>query len=334
MLDTQKEESLIASYMQLFQGLDLEVAQESIKEEIERTEKGLLSCSPDEAEVRIREMVALFPHPEVYRRAMRFFELRRRPDEASVFGMRLLDLLPDDKESLLQVARFVLNSDVNIRHRFLGRSHRRLPEAMDVRQLVTIAERAYATGELSVEEKVRLADLLEDMEEYARSFQIANDCLESEEFDDPDVRSNAIGIAARTAMKLGKQEEAAKLVVGIPVGRLRGGLANVAIQLKVDAGDKDEAFELSKAILSSGFAPGIIGTAAELAQELHRQNELEEVIRLNPKLESGILHNPKSIWELERHGFDVSNFREVCSPTELSGGREGGERRQEKIRTL
>ena len=134
--------------------------------------------------------------------------------------------MPDDREAQLQVARFVLNSDVNIRHGFSGRQHRRVPEALDVRRLVTIAERAYSTGELSVEEKVRLADLLEDIEEHARSYQIANDCLESEEFDDPDVRSNAIGIAARTAMELGKKEEAAKLVAGIPVGRLRGGAGN------------------------------------------------------------------------------------------------------------
>lgn len=310
MLDTQKEESLVAGYMQLFQGLDVEVAQESIKEEIERTEKGLLSCSANEAEARIREMVALFPHPEVYRRAMRFFELTRRPDEASVFGMRLLDLLPDDKEAQLQVARFVLYSDINVRHGLLGRPYGRLPETVDVRRLVTTAERAYATGELSVEEKVRLADLLEDMEEHAKSFQIANDCLESEEFDDPDVRSNAMGIAARTAMKLGKKEEAAKLVAGIPLGRLRGGLANIAVQLKVDAGDKDDAFELSKAILSREFTPGIVGMAAELAQELHRQNELHEAIRLNPELESGTMRSHEFIRELELHGFDVSGLGE------------------------
>ncbi len=50
MLDMQREESLIASYIQLFQGLDVEVAQESIRAEIERTERGLLSCLPAEAE--------------------------------------------------------------------------------------------------------------------------------------------------------------------------------------------------------------------------------------------------------------------------------------------
>src|SRR5439155_26535783 len=65
MLDTQKEESLVAGYTQLFQGLDVKVAQTSIREKIEQTEKGLLSCTPSEAEARIREMVALYPDPEV-----------------------------------------------------------------------------------------------------------------------------------------------------------------------------------------------------------------------------------------------------------------------------
>lgn len=312
MLDTQKEEALVASYIQLFQGLNVEVAQESIREEIERTEKGLLSnpFPSKEAEAKIREMVALYPHPEVYRRAMRFFELTRRSDEASLFGVRLLDLMPDDREAQLQVARFVLNSDVSIRHGFLGKRQRRLSRAVDVAHLVTIAERAYSTGELTVEEKVRLADLLEDMEEHAKSFQVAKECLESEEFDDSDVRTHAMGIAARTAMKLGKNEDAAKLVAAIPASRLRGGLASVAIQLKLEANDKDGAFELAKEVLSRDLVPGIIGSAAELAQELGRQTELEEVILVNPEFEPRARHNPEILWELERHGFEIGDLRE------------------------
>lgn len=310
MLDTQKEESLNASYIKLFQGLDVEVAHESIQEEIERTEKGLLSCSASEAESRIREMVALFPVPEVYRRAMRFFELRRRPDEASMFGVRLLDFLPDDKEAQLQVARFVLSSDISIPGGLFGRAHRRSHESMDVRTMVATAERAYATGELTVKERVRLADLLEDMDDHAKSFQIANECLEFEEFDDPEVRSNAMGIAARMAMRLGKSEEAAKLVAAIPVSRLRGGLASVAVQLKLDAGDKDGAFELAKDVLSREFIPGIIANAAELARQLGRQRELEEAILMHPEFENRIRHSPDLLWELERHGFDVGDLRE------------------------
>lgn len=312
MLDTQKEEALAANYIQLFQGLDVEVAQESIREEIERTEMGLLSnpFPSKEAEAKIRELVTLYPHPEVYRRAMRFFELTRRSDEASLFGVRLLDLVPGDREAQLQVARFLLNNDVSVHQGFLRKRHRRLTNAVDVPHLVSIAERAYSTGQLTVVEKVRLADLLEDLDEHARSFEIANACLESEEFDDPDVRSNATAIAARTAMKLGRNEDAAKLVAAIPPSRLRGELASVAIQLKLEAGDKQAAFELAKEVFSRDLAPGVIGIAAGLAQELGRQSDLEEVLFMNPEFETRARHRPEIIWELERHGFDPEDIRE------------------------
>jgi len=119
-----------------------------------------------------------------------------------------------------------------------------------------------------------------------------------------------MGIAARTAMKLGKSEEAAMLVAAIPVSRLRSGLANVALQLKLEADDKDGAFELAREVLSRDLVPGIIGTAAELARELGRQRELEEVILMNPEFEARIQHNPEILWELEKHGFDVGDLRE------------------------
>jgi MinD-like ATPase involved in chromosome partitioning or flagellar assembly len=309
MLETQKEPSLVASYVQLFQGLKLDVAQESIKEEIERTEKGLLSFSPQEAESRIREMVALFPHPEVYRRAMRFFELTRHREEASAFALRLLDLVPDDVEAQVQVAHFILQNDVSVRHALFGRPNARLSDGTDPRHLVAIAERVYVAGKLSKQQKVRLADLLEDLGEHAKSFQIAKMCLESEEIEDPELRATAMAIAARTAMKLGKKDEATKLVSGIPIGRLGHGLASVAIDLKLDAGDKEGAFDVAKTILMRDLVPEIIGTAVKLANDLGRRSEFEELLRMHPEFETVAMH-PEIIWELERSGFDVSELRE------------------------
>ena len=147
MLDTQKEEGLVASYIQLFQGLDVKVAQTSIREKIEQAERGLLSCSPSEAEARIREMVALYPDPEVYRRAMRFFELTRRAEEAALFALRLLDLLPNDEEAQMQVARAVLQEDFSILEGPGKRSHQRLRKAADVKKLVSTAERRLEEGQ-------------------------------------------------------------------------------------------------------------------------------------------------------------------------------------------
>ncbi len=310
MLDTQKEDGLVASYIQLFQGLDVQVAQESIREQIERAEKGLLSCSKEEAEARIREMVALYPDREVYRRAMRFFDLRDRPGDASLFALRVLDLSPNDQEALLQVARFVLQGEFSIHRGFVGRSQQRLNKAIDIRQLVSIARRAYYTGKLSLREKIQLADLLEDIEDYGKSYDVAKECLESAESTDADLRTKALGIAARTAIKLGRTEEASKLVAGIPVSRLGGELGHVAIRLKLEGGDKEGAFEIAKAVLSKHIISGVLEIAVQLAQDLGRRNELEEVIRMNPELEVRARHSPETLWELQRLGFDVEDLQE------------------------
>ncbi len=309
MLDTSKEDILIGNYIQLFQGLDVDTAQESIAREIARAEQGLLSCKPDEAEARIREMVALYPHPEVYRRAMRFFNLTRRPDEALPFCLRLLDFVPGDTEAQTSVAKFVLHGDMRFPYGLV--SHRgRGMEALDLERLLAIAERAYEGGALSVAEKVRLAACLEDANEHGKSFQMAKRVLDSGEIEDPELRLHAMEIAARTAMKTGNAVEATRLVSEIPIGRLRGGLAEVALRLKIEAGEKEAAFELAKMLLARSLNPAIIEKAVQLSVELNRRSEVDEAIRANPDLESVAAERPDIIRQLEQLGLDVAELRE------------------------
>jgi MinD-like ATPase involved in chromosome partitioning or flagellar assembly len=314
MLDTQKEEGLVASYIQLFQGLDVKVAQTSIREKIEQAEKGLLSCSPSDAEARIREMVALYPDPEVYRRAMRFFDLRRQSEETALFALRLLDLLPDDREAQLQVAKVILHEDFHIHEGPTKRSHQRLRKAADIKRLIFIAECADKTSKLSIQERIRLANKLEDMSDYAKSFRIAMECLKSDELGNEEAQIEAKGIAARTALKLGKKDEVTKLITSIPPSRLGGGsLGTFAIQLKLENGDKEGAFQIAKAILSRGFVPGMIPNFLQLAQELGRQSEVQELIRANPEFEMRVMHDPEVHWEFQRYGFDLEEYHERTS---------------------
>ena len=86
-------------------------------------------------------------------------------------------------------------------------------------------------------------------------------------------------------MKLGKKDEAAKLIFGIPPNRLGVGLAIVAIQLKRENGDAEGAFQIGRAILSRDLAPGLMPTILELARELGRQDELLELMRRIPSFE-------------------------------------------------
>ena len=304
MLETQRSEELVANYIQLFQGLDVEVAQESIRDEIEKTERGLLSCTAAQAEARIREMVALFPHSEVYRRAMYFFDLRRKPEEAARYAIRLLDLEPDDVEAHTRVARFFLQRDSSI----VSRSSRRNPEIADLHRLAVIAKRAYSMGTLSIEEKVRLADVLEDMDDFESSFEIAKHSLDSDELEG-EQRQVAMAIAARTAIRLNKNEVAAQIVADIPVNKLTGSLASISVQLKSAAGDKSEAFEIAKSVLTKTFTTSMLHLAAPLADELGRREELVDIIRKNPEFERQRRRDPEVIWALERYGLQIDESK-------------------------
>jgi hypothetical protein len=171
--------------------------------------------------------------------------------------------------------------------------------------LVRIAERAYGSGELTLTQKVRLSGLLDEMGDTAKSFRIATECLSAKDTVDEGVRESVLAIAARTAMKLGKKEEAESLIAGIPASRLMGELGLVAFRLKLDSGDRDGAFEIAKSILSRDFSIRVLEPAAELAAELGLKAELEEVMKLNPEIKMRIKHNPELLWELNRLGFDL-----------------------------
>lgn len=303
MLNTAREDSLVASYIQLFQGLDVELAQESIKAEIERTESGLLSCSPEDAEARIREMVALYPHPEVYRRAMRFFDLRNKSEESAHFGLRLLDLNSNDAEAQARVARFALG-----RGALINRTSRR--GLGDLPRILSIAEKAHEAGQLTTADSVRLAKIFGEFGEHAKSFKIATECLDAEDLDDDELRSTATSTAAHAAMELGKKDEAKRLVEGIPPSRLRGAIAHVAIQLMIENGDKEAAFEAAKTTLLRELTPITFQFAVRLGSELGREDEVLEIIQSTPHLEQEIRRNPEIQWELERLGIDVSELME------------------------
>lgn len=303
MLSAEKDDALVANYIQLFQGLDVDLAQESIRQEIARTEQGLLSCSEDEAESSIREMASLYPHPEVYRRAMRFFNLRRKYDDASLFGMKLLDFAPDDQEAMLHVTRFFLQGDHPSSFRGMDRLPRKLASQFDARRFVAIAKRVFDYGHLGTNECVRLADVLEDFGDHAKSYEIAMSCLAKNQFADREAQYAAQAIAARSAMKLGKKSEAAELVAKIPVSRLKGSLATTALQIRMEAGEKEQAFEIAKLVLVHDITSVVLKSAVALANELNKREEFEEAIRNSKDLDY-LLSSPEIMWELEQYGYE------------------------------
>ena len=56
----------------------------------------LLVDPEEESRDRILELATLYPHPDAYRTAMRFFDLVKQKEQMRKYGWKLLDLVPGD----------------------------------------------------------------------------------------------------------------------------------------------------------------------------------------------------------------------------------------------
>ena len=71
--DLEKDEGLVTDYVRLFHGLDIELASVVIQSAIDETITRLLVDPEEDSRDRILELATLYPHPDAYRTAMRFF---------------------------------------------------------------------------------------------------------------------------------------------------------------------------------------------------------------------------------------------------------------------
>ncbi len=252
-----KDDELVAGYVRLFYGLNIELAGESIKAEIERIAHGLLFTSPEEAENGIMELVALYPHSEVYRAAMRFFRLVNKTDAMRNFGWKLLDFVPGDEEA----------------QRILAKSYLADPwlpdnEVIDAARAI---EPSWRKEELTPEESVRYANILVDTKQFSESLDIALPLCDDERLNE-EVQIQARSIAVQAALQLGKGDIATELIPGIPPKKLHD-----VVQQAMKIGDMNKAFEIAKQILQHGTTSEVITQQAfRLAHQLNRVEELEE----------------------------------------------------------
>ena len=263
-----REEELIGDYVRLFYGLDIELATRNIESVIEEATSSLLTSTPDDAENRMLELSAFYPHPDAYRAVMRYFRLVDKPKEMRKFGARLLDLSPGDSEA----------------HRVLANSY--LEEYAEERELspteLTDAARAikpvWEDGDLTADESILLASILEDLNRFDESLNVALE-LSDEENQASEAQVEAHIIAARSSLQLGRRELAGQLLANVPKDRLRGTLGLFAIEVQKEADGAEAAFDLAKEVLSQDFNWQALESAADLARQLNRVNDLEEVIR-------------------------------------------------------
>jgi hypothetical protein len=266
--EADKDEELVSNYVRLFYGLNLKLASDGIQSEIERISSSLLfSSSPEESERKVLGLVALYPHPDVYRAAMHFFQHAKKLEEVRSFAWKLFDLVPDDEEAQIVLAKIYLNSSRNIRLR-----------ENDKKDAIRVLEILWKKGKLTAKESIQYADFLENAEQYSQSFDIALSIYE-DIHTDIGIKNRARTIAARTALKLGNSVVAADIIESVPSDQLDSSLALVAVELRMNTGDSEGAFEIAKTALSQDFNSTLLRHAAALANQLGKTDEIEEITR-------------------------------------------------------
>lgn len=265
---SDKDEELVSNYVRLFYGLNLKLASDGIQSEIERISSSLLfSPSPEESERKVLELVALYPHPDVYRAAMHFFQHERKFEEVTSFAWKLFDLVPDDDEAQSVLADIYLSRTRHFRFRL-----------SDKKDATRVLGALWEKGKLNARDSTIYANLLEDLEQYSNSFEIAFSICEDMQVKN-EIRNRARAIAARTALKLGRRNEAISLVESLPLEQIDNSLALLVLELRKSSGDLDGAFETAKVVLSQDLNLPLLKEAVSLANQLGRSVELEEAVR-------------------------------------------------------
>ncbi|ACK66817.1 ATPase involved in chromosome partitioning-like protein [Rippkaea orientalis PCC 8801] len=194
--DTKNHEELVNNYINLFYGLNLEISDQNIITQIQKVSSRILLLSPEEAEQEIIKLASLYPHPEVYRTAMRFFRLRHQENKIKIFGWKLLDLLPDDEEGQNILGNQYLDDLEKIPEK--ERNHTFLKNALKA------IEPLYLKKQLNQKQTLLYSQVLYDLEKYQESFDIALNLAENKS-NDMYTKRDAYQIALNCAKKLDKE---------------------------------------------------------------------------------------------------------------------------------
>jgi len=274
----QKDEELVSNYVRLFYGLDISIADENIRKEIERTTNGLLLVTTEEAEKGILELVALYQHPEVYRVAMRFFSLAQKDNEIKNFAWKLLDLMGNDDEAEKILAKIYLKME-----------RWRLSE-QDTKDSIRVLEPLWRKGELETQDVLKFAILLEDIEQFAKSLEVALSLIKNTQLDK--IQTQARVIAARSAFKLDQISLASNLVESVPEEEMDSAIALVAVNIRQKEEDLSGAFEIAKQVLSKDFGYELLEEAVSIARRLKRFEELEEALLSSGEVQRLLRRDP------------------------------------------
>lgn len=290
---SEKDEELVSNYVRLFYGLSIEIATENIRNEIAKTVGSILSVPVEESEKKILELVALYPHPEVYRTAMRFFQLVKKDKDIRTFAWKLFDAVPNDEEVQDVLSKIYL-ADLDS-----GRNMSEIAKKNAIRAI----EPLWQSGKLNPTNTLLYATVLEDTEQYSKSLEVILPLYEDEEIDQQ-TRLKACSIAAKNAAKLEQYELAEELIKTISPEHLNNAIALIAMEIRQKYDDIHEAFEIGKQVLARDFSLNLLKKTLLFARQLNLVEELEEALLSSPKFQRLLRRSPG----MQKYMKDLSLF--------------------------
>ncbi|WP_013322134.1 KGGVGR-motif variant AAA ATPase [Gloeothece verrucosa] len=190
--ESDSHEELVSNYVKLFYAIQIELAETNILKQIEIFTQKILFLPEEEAEKQILELAAIYPHPEIYRTAMRFFKLTKNSTQMKIFCWKLLELLPDDEEVQIILGKEYLRQlKIKIEHQ----------AERFIKNAIRAIEPLYQKNKLNVEEKIIYGETLVINKEYQKSLEILLPLCNDEEIP-MNFQFNACNIAADAAIIL------------------------------------------------------------------------------------------------------------------------------------
>jgi len=253
---SEKDEELVSNYVRLFYGLDIDLADQNIRSEIEQISSRVLLVPPEESEKKILELAAMYPHPEAYRTAMHFFSFAKKEREMKIFGWKLFELLPNDEEVQNVLAKSYLN---------FAMTRYRLMNELVRKNAIRAIEPLWQKGRLEAKDIELFALILVDAEQYSKSLEVALPLCKDDRLE-PEIQVKVRLISVLAASKLGQTE-------------LTEELALSAVDICRESKNSLEAFEVAKELLEYYCSYALLEKAATLAEQFDSIKELEETLK-------------------------------------------------------
>ena len=259
MVSSDKDEELLKNYVSLFYGLNIELADKNIRDQVENISKSLLSIPPEESEIRIREMAAMYPHPEVYRTAMRFFYFTKNEEAWINYGFKMVDLIPNDEESdnLLTNKLSEILENISDRNKMETRKDKK-----SIENVLKFVEKRWIQEKLEPEKIEIFASFLADIGNYKKSLELVLPLCKRVQLDD--ITHIHVRLTAVKAASKDNQPELAEK------------LSLVALSL---CKDKLDICYVSQEIFKYFYSKPVLQIAVDLAYKFDGIDDLVEVLQ-------------------------------------------------------